>query len=85
MSIVAWLLIGLCAAAIASRILNRGDEGGALDIVLGAGGAVIGGCLFSVLRATGSADFDPLSVLVAVIGAVLVLVIYHAPFGRRLP
>lgn len=83
MSIIAWLVLGLIAGFIASKIVNRGGEGVVLDIVLGIVGALVGGFLFSALGAAPVTGFNLYSVIVAVIGAIVVLVIYHAVVGRR--
>jgi uncharacterized membrane protein YeaQ/YmgE (transglycosylase-associated protein family) len=63
--------------------LNKTGEGVALDIVLGIIGAVVGGFLFTQLGATGVTGFNLYSMFVAVIGAIVVLVLYHAVIGRR--
>ncbi len=83
MSIIAWLVLGLIAGFIASKIVNRGGEGVLLDIILGIVGALVGGFLFSAIGAAPVTGFNLYSILVAVIGAVVVLVIYHAIIGRR--
>ena len=83
MSIIGWLVLGLVAGFIASKIINKSGEGLVLDIVLGIVGAVVGGYLFSALGATPVTGFNLYSMFVAVVGAVLVLVIYHAVVGRR--
>jgi uncharacterized membrane protein YeaQ/YmgE (transglycosylase-associated protein family) len=78
MSILAWIVLGLIAGFIASKIVNKSGEGLALDIVLGIVGGVVGGWLFNQFGAAGVTGFNVYSMLVAVVGAVLVLVIYHA-------
>jgi uncharacterized membrane protein YeaQ/YmgE (transglycosylase-associated protein family) len=83
MSIIAWLILGLIAGFIASKIVNKTGEGVLLDIVLGIVGAFVGGFLFSVVGATPVTGFNLYSIVVAVIGAIVVLVVYHAVFGRR--
>ena len=83
MSIIAWLILGLIAGFIASKIVNRQGEGVLVDIVLGIIGAVVGGFLFNAFGAAGVTGFNLYSMLVAVIGAIVVLVIYHAIAGRR--
>jgi uncharacterized membrane protein YeaQ/YmgE (transglycosylase-associated protein family) len=82
MSIIAWLILGLIAGFIASRIVNKAGEGLILDIVLGIVGAFVGGFLFSVFGASGVTGLNLYSLLVAVIGAIVVLVIYHAIVRR---
>ena len=78
MSIVAWIVLGLVAGFIASKIVNRQGEGLILDIILGIVGAVVGGWLFTQFGAAGVTGFNLYSVLVAIVGAIVVLVIYHA-------
>jgi uncharacterized membrane protein YeaQ/YmgE (transglycosylase-associated protein family) len=81
-SIIAWLILGLIAGFIASRIVNKAGEGFLLDIVLGIVGAVVGGYLFSVFGASGVTGLNLYSLLVAVVGAIVVLVAYHAVVRR---
>jgi uncharacterized membrane protein YeaQ/YmgE (transglycosylase-associated protein family) len=83
MSIIGWILLGLIAGFIASKIVNKSGEGFFLDIVLGIVGAIVGGFIFSVFGASGVTGFNLYSMIVAIIGAIIVLVIYHAVFGRK--
>jgi uncharacterized membrane protein YeaQ/YmgE (transglycosylase-associated protein family) len=83
MSIIGWLILGLIAGFIASKIVNKTGEGVVLDIVLGIVGAVVGGWLFATFGGAGVTGFNLYSMFVAVIGAVIVLVLYHAVIGRR--
>ena len=83
MSIVAWIILGLIAGFIASKIVNKQGEGFFLDIVLGIVGALVGGFIFTAVGASGITGFNLYSLVVAVIGAIVVLVIYHAIAGRR--
>jgi uncharacterized membrane protein YeaQ/YmgE (transglycosylase-associated protein family) len=82
-SIIGWIIFGLICGFIGSKIVNRSGEGLLLDIVLGIVGAVVGGWLFTAFGAAGVTGFNIYSMVVAVIGAIIVLVIYHAIFGRR--
>jgi uncharacterized membrane protein YeaQ/YmgE (transglycosylase-associated protein family) len=82
MSIIGWLVLGLIAGFIASRIVNKAGEGLILDLVLGIIGAFVGGYLFSVFGAEGVTGFNLYSMFVAIIGAIVVLVIYHAIVRR---
>jgi uncharacterized membrane protein YeaQ/YmgE (transglycosylase-associated protein family) len=77
-SIIGWLILGLIAGFIASKIVNKAGEGVILDIILGIVGAVVGGVLFSVIGAAGVTGFNLYSMFVAVVGAIVVLLIYHA-------
>lgn len=83
MSIIAWLVLGLIAGFIASKIVNKAGEGFVMDIVLGIVGALVGGFIFTALGAAPVTGFNVYSLIVAVVGAIVVLVIYHAIFGRR--
>ena len=78
MSILAWIILGLVAGFIGSKLVNQTGEGFALDIVLGIVGAVVGGWLFNRFGAAGVSGLNLYSLLVAVVGAVVVLVVYHA-------
>jgi uncharacterized membrane protein YeaQ/YmgE (transglycosylase-associated protein family) len=78
MSILAWIILGLVAGFIGSKLVNRTGEGFVLDIVLGIVGAVVGGWLFNRFGAAGVSGLNLYSLLVAVVGAVIVLVVYHA-------
>jgi uncharacterized membrane protein YeaQ/YmgE (transglycosylase-associated protein family) len=81
MSILGWIFLGLIAGFIASKIVNRRGAGCFLDIVLGIVGAFVGGMIFTALGETGVTGFNIYSMFVAVIGAVVVLVVFHALFG----
>jgi uncharacterized membrane protein YeaQ/YmgE (transglycosylase-associated protein family) len=83
MSILGWLVLGLISGFIASKLVNKSGEGVLLDIVLGIVGAVVGGWLFNTLGHSGVTGFNIYSMFVAVVGAVVVLVAYHALFRRR--
>jgi uncharacterized membrane protein YeaQ/YmgE (transglycosylase-associated protein family) len=83
MSIISWILLGLIAGFIGSKIVNKRGEGVMLDIALGIVGAIVGGLLFSLLGATGVTGFNLWSLIVAVIGSIVVLYVYHAVTGRR--
>jgi uncharacterized membrane protein YeaQ/YmgE (transglycosylase-associated protein family) len=83
MSILGWILLGLIAGFIASKIVNSGGQGLLLDIVLGIVGAIVGGFLFSLFGATGITGFNIYSLIVAVLGSIVVLWVYHALMGRR--
>jgi uncharacterized membrane protein YeaQ/YmgE (transglycosylase-associated protein family) len=82
MSKIAWLILGLIAGFIASRIVNKAGEGLILDIVLGVVGAIVGGYLFSLFGASGVTELNLYSLLVAIVGAIVVLVVYHTIIRR---
>ena len=83
MSIIGWVVLGLVAGFIASKIVSDAGEGIILDIVLGMVGAVVGGFIFSAFGAAGVTGFNLYSMLVAVVGAIVVLWLYHAIAGAR--
>lgn len=84
MGIIAWIILGLIAGFIASMLVNRSGEGILLDIILGIVGALVGGFIMSAVFGTeGVTGLNLWSILVAIVGAVVVLVIYHALAGRR--
>jgi uncharacterized membrane protein YeaQ/YmgE (transglycosylase-associated protein family) len=83
MSILAWIVLGLIAGFIASKLVNHTGEGVVLDIILGIVGAVVGGWIFNEMGHSGVNGLNLYSTGVAVLGSVVVLVLYHAVFGRR--
>jgi uncharacterized membrane protein YeaQ/YmgE (transglycosylase-associated protein family) len=83
MSIIAWIVLGLVAGFIASKIVNRRGEGLLLNMALGIIGALVGGFLFSAIGQTGITGFNIYSIFVAIIGAVVVLLIHQTLTGRR--
>ena len=78
MSILAWIVLGLIAGFIASKLVNKTGEGMLMDIILGIVGAVVGGWLFHTFGMPGVTGLNIYSILVAVIGAAVFLIIYHA-------
>jgi uncharacterized membrane protein YeaQ/YmgE (transglycosylase-associated protein family) len=78
MSILAWIILGIVAGFIASKVVNRQGEGLLLDLVLGIIGAVVGGWILSYFGEAGVSGLNIYSLVVAVFGAVVVLVVYHA-------
>jgi len=77
MSFIAWIVLGLIAGFLGSKLVNKSGEGLMLDILLGIIGAVVGGWLFTKFGAAGVTGLNLYSILVAVVGSVLVLVVYH--------
>ena len=78
MSILAWIVLGLIAGFLGSRIVNKSGEGIFLDIILGIVGAVVGGWLFAKFGASGVTGLNLYSLFVAVVGAGVGLLLYHA-------
>ena len=83
MSIIGWIILGLIAGFIASKIVNKQGSGIIVDILLGVVGAIVGGFLFTQLGAVGVTGFNLWSMIVAIIGAIVILLLYHAVLGRR--
>jgi len=83
MSLLSWIILGLIAGFIASQLVNHSGEGMLLDIVLGIVGAVVGGWLFNTFGMSGVSGLNAYSLLVAVIGAAVCLIAYHALTNRR--
>ena len=82
MSFLAWIVLGLIAGFIGSKVVNKRGEGLFLDIILGIVGALVGGWVFSAMGASGVNGLNLYSLLVAVIGSILFLVVYHAVARR---
>ena len=82
MGILAWIILGLVAGFIGSKLVNKTGEGLIMDVVLGVVGAVVGGFVFSLFGAGGVTGLNLYSLVVAVIGAVVVLLAYHAIVRR---
>jgi uncharacterized membrane protein YeaQ/YmgE (transglycosylase-associated protein family) len=78
MSFLAWIGLGLVAGYIASKLVNRRGEGILLDVLLGVVGAFAGGWLFHIFGSPGVSGLNLHSLLVAVVGSVVLLVLYHA-------
>jgi uncharacterized membrane protein YeaQ/YmgE (transglycosylase-associated protein family) len=81
MSVLAWLVLGLLAGFIANRLVSGSGGGVVIDMILGVVGAFVGGAVFHYFGHVGITGFNPWSILVSVIGAVLVLVVYRAASG----
>ena len=83
MSFLAWIVLGLVAGFIASRLVNKSGGGMFLDIILGIVGAVVGGWLFNTFGMAGVTGLNVYSLVVAVVGAAVFLILYHALTNRR--
>ena len=82
MGFLSWIILGLIAGFIGSKIVNKTGEGFFLDIILGIVGAVVGGWLVSFFGYSGVSGVNLYSILVAVLGAIVVLWVYHAVARR---
>ena len=83
MSILAWVVLGVIAGFIASKLVNKSGSGLVMDLVLGVVGAVVGGFLFNQFGHAGVTGLNLYSLLVATLGAAVVLIIFHMFSGRR--
>ena len=82
MGIISWIVLGLIAGFIGSKLVNKTGSGLMMDIVLGVVGAIVGGYISSLLGYGGVTGFNLYSVVIAIIGAVVVLLIYRAIVSR---
>jgi uncharacterized membrane protein YeaQ/YmgE (transglycosylase-associated protein family) len=83
MGIVSWIILGLIAGFIGSKIVDKQGQGFWLNIALGIGGALVGGFLFDLVGASGVTGLNIYSMVVAIVGSVVVLLIYNAMTGYR--
>jgi uncharacterized membrane protein YeaQ/YmgE (transglycosylase-associated protein family) len=83
MSLLGWLLFGLIAGFIASKVVNDRGEGCLLNVTLGVVGAFVGGAIFAFLGHPVWFHFSLWSMFVAILGAVIVLFLWHAATGNR--
>ena len=82
MSIFGWIILGLIAGFIGSKIVNSQGQGFWLNIALGIIGALVGGFLFSLFGSEGVTGLNIWSMIVAIIGSIVVLLIYNAVVGH---
>ena len=80
MPLLSWIALGLIAGFIASRIINRTGEGVIVDILLGIVGAIVGGWMFRLFGMPGVNGLNLYSSVIAILGAAVVLLIYHTMF-----
>ena len=83
MGIISWIILGLIAGFVGGKIVNREGQGFWLNIALGIVGALVGGFLFSLFGASGVTGLNIWSMIVAIVGSVVVLLIYNAVAGSR--
>jgi uncharacterized membrane protein YeaQ/YmgE (transglycosylase-associated protein family) len=83
MGIISWIILGLIAGFIGSKIVESEGQGLWLNIALGIVGALVGGFLFDLFGASGVTGLNIYSMIVAVVGSIVVLLIYNALMGRR--
>jgi uncharacterized membrane protein YeaQ/YmgE (transglycosylase-associated protein family) len=80
---ISWIVVGLVGGYLASRVINKTGEGLIRDIILGIIGGIIGGIIFRALGGHGVTGLNLWSILVAFVGAVVLLVVYHSLWGQR--
>jgi uncharacterized membrane protein YeaQ/YmgE (transglycosylase-associated protein family) len=78
LAFIGWIALGVVTGFIGSKLINKTRHGRHRDVLLGVGGAIVGGFLSNLLRDTGVANLNLYSFFVAVIGAIAFLIIYHA-------
>ncbi|MEW6155405.1 MAG: GlsB/YeaQ/YmgE family stress response membrane protein [Actinomycetota bacterium] len=83
MGLLSWIVVGLLAAWIAGIISGRPMEGCLPKIAVGVAGALLGGALARAAGYTGIESFGLRSVLIAALGATLLLLVLNALEGRR--
>jgi uncharacterized membrane protein YeaQ/YmgE (transglycosylase-associated protein family) len=82
MGILSWIVLGLIAGFIGSKLVNKTGSGLIMDIVLGVVGAIVGGYISSALGYGTVTGLNLYSIVVAIIGAVVVLLVYRAVVSR---
>jgi uncharacterized membrane protein YeaQ/YmgE (transglycosylase-associated protein family) len=85
MSIATWVIVGLVAGFLASKLVIRSGEGLLRDLGLGIGGAVLAGWIFGVLAAQEATGLDVFGLVVTLAGASAMLVVYHTFFPHVRP
>jgi uncharacterized membrane protein YeaQ/YmgE (transglycosylase-associated protein family) len=85
MGVIGWVLIGLIAGGLARWIVQDERSGCIYTMVVGVLGALVGGALMSAVDSTGVDEFSIRSILVAALGAILLLLLLQAISGRRGP
>jgi len=83
MGIISWIILGLIAGFVGSKLVDDQGQGFFLNIALGIVGAVVGGFLFDLFGASGVTGLNIYSMIVATAGSIVVLLMYNALTGRR--
>jgi len=84
MGIISWIIVGLIAGVLGKLIMPGDDPGGFIvTILIGMAGALIGGFVVGLLGGTGATGFNIWSILVATLGAIILLAIYRAFVAQR--
>jgi uncharacterized membrane protein YeaQ/YmgE (transglycosylase-associated protein family) len=82
MHFISWIVLGLIAGFIASKLVNKTGSGFLMDIVIGVVGAIVGGFIGEKIGVGGLEGFSLWSILLAVLGAVIVLLVYRSVVAR---
>ena len=82
MSILGWIVLGLISGFVAGKVVNDRGEGCFINIALGLVGAMVGGFIFTAIGGSSVTGFNLYSMLVAIVGAIVVLVLWHSVTGR---
>jgi uncharacterized membrane protein YeaQ/YmgE (transglycosylase-associated protein family) len=84
LGIISWIVVGLIAGLLAKFLLPGDDPGGLIiTTLIGMAGAVVGGVLIGVLGGAGATGFNVWSILVATLGAAVLLFVYRLITGGR--
>ena len=84
MGIITWIVIGLIAGVLGKLLMPGDDPGGIIvTILIGMAGALVGGFVVSLLGGAGMTGFNLSSILVATLGAIILLAVYRMFAGRR--
>jgi len=84
MGILTWILLGLVVGALAKLFMPGDDPGGIIvTILIGIVGAFLGGFIGSALGVGSVTGFNMMSILLAIVGSIILLVIYRFIRGRR--
>ncbi len=82
MNLVGWIVVGLVAGWLARWVVKDDRQGCLYTMIVGVLGALIGGALMNATGRSGIGDFDLRSILVAALGAILLLLVLQAIGGR---
>lgn len=84
MGLLSWILVGLIAGALAKFIMPGDDPGGCIvTTIIGIVGAVLGGFLATALFDVRAEGFNLTTILIAIVGSIILLLIYRMVAGRR--
>ena len=84
MGIISWIIVGLIAGALGKLVMPGDDPGGFIvTILIGMAGAIVGGFVVGLLGGGGATGFNIWSILVATLGAIILLAVYRQIAGRR--